>query len=79
LDKLTKQLAKQGITLTLTESAAAEIAEQGYDPMYGARPLKRVIQRQIQNPLAVQLLQRQTDDSFSVQIDCKDGEFVFET
>jgi ATP-dependent Clp protease ATP-binding subunit ClpB len=77
LDNLTKQLAKQGIVLTVTESAMAEIAERGYDPAFGARPLKRVIQQQIQNPLAVQLLQRKTDEKFSVQIDCKDGQFVF--
>ena len=79
LNKLTKQLAKQGMTLTVTESAAAEVAERGYDPVFGARPLKRVIQQQIQNPLAVQLLQRNADGSFSVQIDFKNGEFVFET
>ena len=79
LHKLTTQLAKQGITLTITESASAAIAAQGYDPVYGARPLKRVIQQQIQNPLAVRLLQRKTDDKFSIQIDFKDGEFVFET
>ena len=79
LDKLTKQLAKQGISLTVTESAAAEIAERGYDPAFGARPLKRVIQQQIQNPLAVQLLQRKTDDKVSVQIDYKNGEFVLES
>jgi ATP-dependent Clp protease ATP-binding subunit ClpB len=78
LDKLTKQLAKQGITLTVTESVAAEVVERGYDPVFGARPLKRVIQQQIQNPLAVQLLQRKTEDKLSVQIDFKNGEFVFE-
>jgi ATP-dependent Clp protease ATP-binding subunit ClpB len=78
LDKLTKQLAKQGIALSITESAIAEITERGYDLVYGARPLKRVIQQQIQNPLAVQLLQRKTDDRLSVQIDYKDGMFVFE-
>jgi len=79
LDNLTKQLAKLGIALTVTESAAAEVAERGYDPAYGARPLKRVIQQQIQNPLAVQVLQRKSDGQFAVQIDFKDGEFVFET
>jgi len=79
LDKLTKQLEKQGIALSVTESAAAEVAERGYDPAYGARPLKRVIQQQIQNPLAVQLLQRKGDSPFAVQIDFENEEFVFET
>jgi ATP-dependent Clp protease ATP-binding subunit ClpB len=78
LGKLTKQLSKQGMTLTITESAAAEIAERGYDPVYGARPLKRVIQQQIQNPLAVQLLQRKNDAKLSVQIDFKEEKFVFD-
>ena len=78
LDKLANQLAKQGMTLTVSESAAAEIAERGYDPVFGARPLKRAIQQQIQNPLAIQLLQRKTDDKFSIHVDFKEGEFVFE-
>jgi ATP-dependent Clp protease ATP-binding subunit ClpB len=79
LEKLTKQLAKQGITFFVTETAAAEIADRGYDPVFGARPLKRVIQQQIQNPLAVQLLQRKTDEKQSVRIDFRRGGFVFET
>ncbi len=79
LERLKKQLEKQGIALSVSEKAAAEIAEQGYDPMFGARPLKRVIQRQIQNPLAVRLLRKQNGDAKqSVDVDFADGEFTFE-
>jgi ATP-dependent Clp protease ATP-binding subunit ClpB len=77
IDRLKKQLAKQGIELTISEKAASEIAEQGYDPVFGARPLKRVIQRQIQNPLAVQLLRQRQDEKQSVSVDFADGEFTF--
>lgn len=56
INKLIETLKKQGVELTITPSALDAIAEQGYDVVYGARPLKRVIQRQIQNPLALALL-----------------------
>ncbi|GHT23433.1 hypothetical protein FACS189419_07360 [Planctomycetales bacterium] len=83
LDKLKKQLNKQNIRLTVTAEAEAEVAERGYDPAFGARPLKRVIQREIQNPLAVQLLKRKPADGSdavhsAVKIDFKNGGFVFE-
>ncbi|MDO4587313.1 MAG: AAA family ATPase [Planctomycetia bacterium] len=57
INKLIQTLEKQGINLTLTDAALDAITDQGYDVVYGARPLKRVIQRQIQNPLAIQILQ----------------------
>jgi ATP-dependent Clp protease ATP-binding subunit ClpB len=79
LERLKKQLVKQSIELLITDRAAAEIAERGYDPMFGARPLKRVIQRQIQNPLAVQLLRRQNDEKKNVNVDFVNGEFLFST
>ncbi len=77
LDKLAKQLLKQGIALTVSEKAAEEIAEQGFDPMFGARPLKRVIQRQIQNPLAIRLLRDKEDGKIAVDVDFVNGEFTF--
>jgi ATP-dependent Clp protease ATP-binding subunit ClpB len=77
LDQLKKQLAKQGVKLSVSETAAKEIAEQGYDPIFGARPLKRVVQRQIQNPLAVTLLQRQDEKKQSIRVDFKNEKFVF--
>ncbi len=56
LELLRKKLEQQGISLTVTEPARNAMAAQGYDPTYGARPLKRVIQQRIQNPLATELL-----------------------
>ena len=62
----------------MTDAAIDAIAAEGYDPTYGARPLKRVIQQQIQNPLAVGDAQRQIRRRQRVQIDYRDGEFTFE-
>ncbi|MDR0336612.1 MAG: AAA family ATPase [Planctomycetaceae bacterium] len=79
LERLKKQLEKQNVTLTISVDATAEIAERGYDPVFGARPLKRVIQRQIQNPLAVLLLQRQNNDEKSTaHVHFENGNFVFQ-
>ena len=72
------QLAAKQIDLAVTDAAIDEIAERGYDPTYGARPLKRVIQQQIQNPLAVELLKREFAEGSRVKVDCVDGEFAFE-
>ena len=62
----------------MTEGAIDEIARQGYDPTFGARPLKRVIQQRIQNPLAVELLRRELPEGTQVKVDFADGEFTFE-
>ena len=59
VQRLQKQLAEKGIELEVTEAAIDAIAERGYDPTYGARPLKRVIQQRIQNPLAVEMLKQE--------------------
>ena len=76
--RLRKQLEEKGILLDVTNAALAAIAEEGYDPTYGARPLKRVIQQRIQNPLAVELLKREFAPGSRVKIDYRDGEFAFE-
>jgi ATP-dependent Clp protease ATP-binding subunit ClpB len=57
MQHLADRLAEQHIELVLSDSARDLIARQGYDPVYGARPLKRVIQRQIENPLAMEILE----------------------
>ena len=56
LELLRKRLAERKLTLTLTDAAKAAIAVAGYDPVYGARPLKRAIQKLVQDPLAQQIL-----------------------
>ncbi|MEX0867293.1 MAG: ATP-dependent chaperone ClpB [Pirellulales bacterium] len=75
---LGKQLEAVGLELQVTLAALDQLAEEGYDPTYGARPLKRVIQRRVQNPLSRELLKGQYSDSTGVRIDFRDGEFLFE-
>jgi ATP-dependent Clp protease ATP-binding subunit ClpB len=78
IELLTKQLAERDVSLEVTDAAIDAIADAGYDPTFGARPLKRVIQRSIQNPLAVELLRREAPEGAAVRVDYRDGEFVFE-
>ncbi|MDY0095465.1 MAG: ATP-dependent chaperone ClpB [Candidatus Vecturithrix sp.] len=69
LEQLTKRLADRKMTLKVSDAAKEHIAREGYDPVYGARPLKRAIQKEIQNPLAFKILQREFVDGDSVMID----------
>ena len=78
LKRLEKQLSANQIRMEITPTAISEIANQGYDVAYGARPLKRVIQRQIQNPLASELLKGTIGEGAGVRIDYRDDQFVFE-
>ena len=66
LARLQKLLADRKITLALDDKARAWLAEAGYDPVYGARPLKRVIQRELQNPLAELILKGRIADGETV-------------
>jgi ATP-dependent Clp protease ATP-binding subunit ClpB len=77
VNKLIEQAARAGVTLECTEGAVAEIARLGYDVAYGARPLKRVIQQQLQNPLARELLSGRFAEGSRVRIDFGQDEFVF--
>ena len=74
--RLADQVAQNGLVLHITDAAAQQIAVLGYDPMYGARPLKRVIQQRIQNPLATEILKRELPDGSRVVVDVLDGEFT---
>ena len=78
VQRLEKQLDEKGIEAEITHAAIDAISREGYDPTYGARPLKRVIQQRIQNPLAVELLKQETPEGSRVRIDYVDGEFTFE-
>jgi ATP-dependent Clp protease ATP-binding subunit ClpB len=68
LQRLHKLLADRKITLDFEPAAEAWLAERGYDPVYGARPLKRVIQRELQNPLAQQILEGRIADGATVRV-----------
>jgi ATP-dependent Clp protease ATP-binding subunit ClpB len=71
-------LASRRLTLEITPKARKEIARLGFDPVYGARPLKRVIQRQVQDPLASALLEGRFKDGDRVRVALKDGALVLE-
>jgi ATP-dependent Clp protease ATP-binding subunit ClpB len=79
LDDLRRRLADRHLTLELTDAAKSLLAEEGFDPVYGARPLKRVIQRQIADPLAMKLLSGEYSDGDTIAIDARGDEFVFGT
>jgi len=74
LANLRKLLAERKIGLELTPAAQQQLAAEGYDPIYGARPLKRVIQQRLQNPLALKLLQGEFRDGDTILVDAADGD-----
>jgi ATP-dependent Clp protease ATP-binding subunit ClpB len=78
LERLRARLAERGIELELTDEAKHDLAEAGWDPTYGARPLKRAIQRMIENPLALRLLEGDFGEGDAVRVDAKDGQLFFE-
>jgi len=78
MSRLVKQAEKAGITLDCTDAGLDEVARLGYDPVYGARPLKRVIQQQLQNELARELLSGKFPEGSSVRIDFIQDGFTFE-
>ena len=78
LERLRVRLAERGLELELTDEAKQVLAEAGWDPTYGARPLKRAIQRMIENPLALRLLEGDFGEGDAVRVDAKDGQLFFE-
>jgi ATP-dependent Clp protease ATP-binding subunit ClpB len=78
LRHLRRLLAERKLDLTLTDAAKAHLAEAGYDPTFGARPLKRVIQRELQDPLALRLLAGEFSEGDTIRVDFKEGSLVFE-
>ncbi|MYN45337.1 ATP-dependent chaperone ClpB [Pseudoduganella sp. FT93W] len=74
---LEQRLARMDMTLTVTDQALQKIAEAGYDPVYGARPLKRAIQQQIENPLSKLILQGRFGPKDTIRVDVSNGELSF--
>ncbi len=74
---LAKRLEERKLTLELTENAKALIAVEGFDPVYGARPIKRTIQKQILDPLAQKVLTGEFKEGDTVVVDAQDGKIVF--
>ncbi|MEK6814935.1 MAG: ATP-dependent chaperone ClpB [Nitrospirota bacterium] len=77
LGRLSKYLADRKISVTLTDAARSLIAREGYDPHFGARPIKRAIQRLVQNPLATRILAGEFRDGDTVEVDVEAGALVF--
>jgi len=77
LKSVTKMLAQQGITMDATPEAIAYLSEKGYDPQFGARPVKRVIQRDVLNELSKEILSGKITTDSIVLIDAFDGKLVF--
>jgi ATP-dependent Clp protease ATP-binding subunit ClpB len=78
LGYLEKRLAKLEIKLDVTDAALAELAKAGFDPVFGARPLKRAIQQYIENPLAKQILEGKFAAKDVVRVDAEKGVIAFE-
>jgi ATP-dependent Clp protease ATP-binding subunit ClpB len=77
LKRLAKRLEQQKITLDLSDSAKSLLAREGYDPVYGARPLRRTIQREILDPLSIEILEGNIREGQTVHIDARDGHLSF--
>jgi ATP-dependent Clp protease ATP-binding subunit ClpB len=78
LARLRERLAERRLSLQLTDAAKELLTEAGWDPTYGARPLKRALQRLVENPLALRLLEGEFVDGDTVGVDARDGDVVFE-
>jgi ATP-dependent Clp protease ATP-binding subunit ClpB len=78
LARVQKRLDERKIALVVTDRARRLLVERGWDPVYGARPLKRAIQRMVQDPLAMMLLSGKFGEGDTVEVDARDGELVFE-
>ena len=76
--RIIRLLADQKIAIELSEAAQTYIADVGYDPVYGARPLKRAIQRELENPIATKLLELAFVEGDTIWVDCRDDRLVFE-
>ena len=77
LGRLRQRLAARRIVLDVSPAAALALAAEGYDPAFGARPLKRVIQRRLEDPLALAVLQGTFKDGDTIHVDVKEGALTF--
>jgi ATP-dependent Clp protease ATP-binding subunit ClpB len=77
LGRLRDRLAERGLSLELTDAAKGAIGDAGWDPTYGARPLKRAIQRLLENRLALRLLEGEFGEGDTILVDAQNGDLVF--
>lgn len=78
IDDLNRRLMAQHMTVEVTEAVKDWISDEAYEPQFGARPLKRFIQRHIETPLAKELISRDMEDGLEIKVDYKDGELKFD-
>lgn len=79
LRHLERLLAERHISIELTDAAKSQLAEEGFDPVFGARPLKRAIQRYLQDPLSIAILEGRVQDNQHVIVDAEGSELTFES
>ncbi len=77
IKKLEKRLAEKNIILVLSDAAVKLIVEKGYDPIYGARPLKRAIQKYLENPLSIEILRGEIKEGSTVNVEAQEDVIVF--
>jgi len=77
LRDLRRRLAERRLDIALTAAARERLAEEGYDPVYGARPLRRVIQQRIENPLALQILEGTFHEGQTIAVEADGSGFHF--
>jgi ATP-dependent Clp protease ATP-binding subunit ClpB len=77
IQKLGARLAEMDMELVLSENVRVFLAEKGFDPIYGARPLKRAIQKYIENPLSMEILQGRIPEGAKFMADVQEGNVVF--
>ena len=75
--ELAERLENRGVGITLTDAAKDYLAREGFDPAYGARPLKRLIQKEIQDVLALKLLEGEFGEGQTIEVDCQDDQLIF--
>ena len=78
INRLAKRMEQQEMRLEVSDAALAELAREGFDPVFGARPLKRSIQQQLENPIAKLILEGKFGPKDVVPVDWREGKFVFE-
>lgn len=78
IDDLNRRLMDQHMTVEVTEAVKEWISDEAYEPQFGARPLKRFIQRHIETPLAKEMIARDMEDGLKIKVDYKDGELQFD-
>ena len=77
MKEIAERLAEQGLSIVLTDDAREWLADKGYEPQFGARPLRRTLQRYVENPLSIRLLEGTFKEGDTVMVDTQDGEIVF--